>query len=367
MARRGENIYKRKDGRYEGRYVIGRTESGKTRFGYVYGQQYTQVRNELMRKKAENARNRGPGATQPMTLQEWMEGWLSGEMRSRLKPASLQTYTRLYSKHILPCLGYVDVAMLTAADLYAFLAVLDEKKLSLTTQKSVLRLISAAMRSAMEEGLIRKNPCAKVRLRAEEKEQRVLTAAEQEQLKRASMQAADIPALLGLYTGMRLGEICALRWEDVDWPGKTITVRHTVQRMESAARADSAAKTALAVSSPKSLTSRRVLPVPDFILSLLKTLRETSASPYVFGTDDRAAEPRTMQRRFKRMTERLALSGVHFHTTRHTFATRMLEIGVDVKTVSVMLGHSTTKTTLDFYAHSLIDRQRLAIDQLSRI
>ena len=90
-----------------------------------------------------------------------------------------------------------------------------------------------------------------------------------------------------------------------------------------------------------------------------------TASEYVFGVSDRAAEPRTLQRRFQRMMDKLGITGAHFHTLRHSFATRLLELGVDVKTVSVLLGHSSAKTTLDFYAHSLMDRQRSAMELLA--
>ncbi len=89
------------------------------------------------------------------------------------------------------------------------------------------------------------------------------------------------------------------------------------------------------------------------------------ASEYIFGVSNRAAEPRTLQRRFRRQMERLGITGVHFHTLRHSFATRLLELGIDVKTVSALLGHCSAKTTLDFYAHVLIDQQRSAMERLT--
>lgn len=119
------------------------------------------------------------------------------------------------------------------------------------------------------------------------------------------------------------------------------------------------------IGSPKSMRSQRVLPVPDFLLERLKKRMAGTASEYVFGVSDRAAEPRTLQRRFQRMMDKLGITGAHFHTLRHSFATRLLELGVDVKTVSVLLGHSSAKTTLDFYAHSLMDRQRSAMELLA--
>ena len=116
---------------------------------------------------------------------------------------------------------------------------------------------------------------------------------------------------------------------------------------------------------PKSMRSQRVLPVPAFLLEQLRKRMENQTSEYVFGVSDRAAEPRTLQRRFNKMMRTLGISGAHFHTLRHSFATRLLELGVDVKTVSVLLGHSSARTTLDFYAHSMLDNQRSAMELLA--
>ena len=120
------------------------------------------------------------------------------------------------------------------------------------------------------------------------------------------------------------------------------------------------------IGTPKSTRSRRVLPVPDFILSLMKErLNQSARTEYVFSASAHAADPRTIQRRFHRLAGRLGMEGVHFHTLRHSFATRLLELGVDIKTVSALLGHGSARTTLDFYAHSLIEQQRCAVALLA--
>lgn len=365
MSRRGENIYKRKDGRYEGRYVIGRTENGKTRFGYVYGQQYAAVRDELARKKARLIDNRGPAAKGGMTLNEWMEEWLKGELQGGVRPSSYRTYMNIYRNHLQNSLGGWEIGRITPEAIRYFLQSLHDKGLAPGTVRAIYRLFSAAMKCALEEEIICRNPCVRIRLQNTlPPEQRVLSGEESRLILEDATARKDLPVLLGLYTGLRLGEICALKWEDINWSQRAMTVRRTAQRI--AGQRPDLQKTVLTVGVPKSAKSLRTIPLSNFILELLAEQKKPASAGYIFGTETQAAEPRTVQRRFQRMTERLGLLGVHFHTLRHSFATRLFELGVDIKTISSLLGHSSARTTLDFYAHSLLDQQRAAIDRLVR-
>ena len=172
--------------------------------------------------------------------------------------------------------------------------------------------------------------------------------------------------LLSLYTGLRLGEICALKWSDIDWEKKTVTVRRTVQRTAKAENS-TGNRTMLMIGSPKSRRSHRTLPLPEFLFTLLKKAFSAadSAVCFIFGKADKTAEPRTIQRHFQRQMRTLGLTGVHFHTLRHSFATRLMELGVDIQTISALLGHQSAKTTLDFYGHSLSEQQILAASMLA--
>lgn len=363
MARHGENIYKRKDGRYEGRYAIGRNPNGTTKFGYIYGRQYAEVKNRLMIQKASIIENRGFNSSARTTLGQWIEYWMTMELAGRVKESSMQTYRNLYRKHIMPRIGNINIALITTEIVQGFILEMRECGLSANTLKGAYRLLCVAMRYALEEGIIRKNPCKKLRLDAEVTEQRVLSRSEQEKV-RSATGLENLDALLSLYTGLRLGEICALKWADLNWENKTLAVRRTVQRIATP-RGQGGQKTMLIIGTPKTLKARRIVPLPDFILEMLKRLFAGKTSEYIFGSHERVADPRTVQRRFERLAKKLGLVGVHFHTLRHSFATRLLEMGTDVKTVSVLLGHSSAKTTLDFYAHSLFEQQRSAIDQMA--
>jgi len=173
--------------------------------------------------------------------------------------------------------------------------------------------------------------------------------------------------LLALLTGMRIGEVCALRWENVSLEQKTVTVCATMQRLRNL-DPDRVQKTKLLISDPKSNHSARVIPLTDCAVALCKRYRRGDASAFVLtGEENRCIEPRLMQYRLERITKQCGLDGVHFHTLRHTFATRCVEVDFEIKSLSEILGHSSPKITLERYVHSSMELKRDNMNKLTAI
>lgn len=369
MAKRGENIYKRKDGRFEGRYVIGKKPNGQTKFGYVYGYRLIEVRNALLMKKAEQLQSRRGSRESRKSFGDWAEEWRRNELIGSVKSSSYQTYIGILNRHLLPTFAHLPLGAISPEEVHAFMEVLEGKGLAKSSIKGIVRVLSSIFKSAVENGLVRRNPCAKIKIRLDAvRDQHVLHPKEQramtKSMENGENASCDLPSLMSLYTGMRLGEICALRWQDIDWEQNTVSVKHTVQRLQ--VKGAGFKKTALCVGSAKSVSSIRIIPLPELLMNTLRGLYVEGADhAYIFGRNDRPADPRTIQRHFQNLMRRLGIAGAHFHSLRHSFATRMLELGTDVKTLSILLGHSSTRTTMDIYAHSRMETQRQAMERLA--
>jgi len=343
MARRGENIYKRKDGRWEGR-----CRAANSKYRSVYGKTYQEVKQKLTTLKASQETTVSSGR---LTFGEICAEWFSA-VKLRVKESTLANYRMKAERHILPEFGVMRYEMLTAAAVHEFIA----KKLNAGLSAKYICDIVAVLRSvtryaAKVHGFTDK--LADLTLpRVQKKETKILDVRQQETLCRYLRQHMDRTALcilLSLYTGLRIGEVCGVMWSDIDLEKRTLTVRRTVQRI-----AVQGGGTRLVIGTPKSLTSRRTIPLPPFMAELLKSRR---AEGYVLTGKDKPAEPRTLQERFRRILRKIGLPKVNFHSLRHAFATNCVRAGFDVKTLSEILGHANVTTTLNRYVHSSMEQK----------
>lgn len=366
MARRGENIYLRKDGRYEGRYIKGRKANGKAEFASVYGRKYGEVKRRLVEKKSQlygekgSVWNYGDGS-----VEAWGEYYLESEVKARVKVGTYENYRRDMKRHIAPLLGKEKLRELRRVQIQEAEREL-EGRLSGGTVRGVMRLLKAILAAAVEKGVLEQSPYREIRLPCGGKKRpRVLSVREQKKLEGEVKRSGGMEYLICLYTGLRVGEVCGLRWEDIDLEGHVLQVRHTVKRTKAEG---GRRKTALRLEGPKTESGCREIPLPAFLVGLLKNARREGANGFVFkGVGGGMRDTRTMQKKLERICEKVGLEGVHMHTLRHSFSTRCLEQGVGVEVLSALLGHSTPQITLKYYAHCTPEAKREGIALLARM
>jgi len=195
----------------------------------------------------------------------------------------------------------------------------------------------------------------------------VLSIKEQEILEKNIMTDCDerkLGVLLSLYTGLRIGEVCGLKWDDIDFSTNTIHIHQTIERVTNVDEKGKGRKTKLVVGEVKTVSSNRIIPIPKSLLLLLKEY--ANRNNYVIpGKSYPYIDPRTYQYTFQRYLKQCNLRKINYHVLRHTFATRCVESGMDIKTLSEILGHANVNITLNTYVHSSIEQKRIQLDKLT--
>ena len=345
MARRGENIYKRADGRYEGRYIKGRTSSGKAIYGYVYSRKYTDVKKKLIDIKA----GAEPLSSETTVLKCTLD-WLSSE--TDIKKTTKIVYEGHIKNHISPFFKNMKLKKLNSYVLQTFVNSLE---LSPATVKIIFCILKSSLKQAKDRGLIN-DVWSNVKIpKSKKSEIKILTAKQQQRLESVLNERDDIGVLICLYTGIRIGELCALKWSDIDFDKKLLHIRSTQARV----------RNCVEFQSPKSCSSYRQIPMPDFLTDILK--KREKKGIWVLSDNNNFVDVRTCRRRFKNLLIKSGLPDIKFHALRHTFASRALEVGMDVKTLSEILGHSSVSITLDLYTHSLYEYKKRQMKKLETI
>lgn len=358
MARRGENIYKRKDGRWEGCYKCGYNNSGKARYRSVYAPTYQEVREKLQKFKSTMVNFVSSGKR---TVKELFEEWLSA-VRLKVKSSTFSCYHMKVIKHILPVFGGLVYDKLTVDSVHDFIKTKLNEGLSAKYVGDIIIIFKSMTKYISKiHGYV--NRLENVVLPKKEKnDMKLLSKSEQEKLCHCVLNKSDntkIGILLSYYAGLRIGEVCGLKWCDIDLNKGILKVQRTVQRIYENG------STRLIMDSPKSKSSERTIPIPDFLIDILK-VHKVSDSVFVLSGTDKFIEPRTMQNRFKVLLKKANLPSVNYHSLRHMFATNCIEIGFDVKTLSEILGHAAVETTLNRYVHSSMERKTACMNLLHR-
>lgn len=375
MARRGENIYKRKDGRWEGRYVIGRKPNGRTAFSYIYGKTYTEVKKKLEICKADRTLaktiDRSEEIYRDGSIGAWLEFWLEAVIKPEVKYSTYAVYRGQVERHILPSAGKIKLKNMNNKTMEIVYNAILDKNITTATAQNICKRFMAALCSARDRKLISGLPLLPYKKKKyKRKKPRFMTLNEQKRIeeKLDDKKSKDLAVLLALYSGSRVGECCGYTWQDFDPLTGGIHVSHSIQRVSLYHQQKQ--KTKLLLTETKSDSSRRFIPLPRFLVKILvqfKKANQAMGSDYIFGAGRKAMDPRVLQYHLTRVTESIGLQGIHFHTLRHTFATRFIEKNGDMQALKEILGHSSAKITLEWYGHSTKQHIQKSMLKLNRL
>ena len=306
-----------------------------------------------------------------MLYKEWLNFWLENYAKSAVKMQTYDRYKRICSLHIIPGLGNVDLHNLSAMELQMFITnqlergnLLTGKGLSASCVNLTISVLQSSLKTAYLAGGTPLYEADKIR-RPKLKEKRVecFTLSEQKKLENhifASPKDKLFGIVLCLYSGIRLGELLALTWNDIDFRSGTLSVSKTCFD----ANIDGRCRL---TNEPKTTHSKRIIPLPKRILAILKEHKKRSKSEYVVSDNGKPIYLRSYQRTFELLLKKLNIPHKGFHALRHTFATRALECGMDVKTLADILGHKNPQITLNRYVHSLMDHKRMMMNKLGKL
>lgn len=352
------NIYCRRDGRYEGRILKGKFKNGKRHFRYFFGRSREEVQNKMLAAQKQDM-NGNCYKTVEQIFFEWFKS-----IQHRIKESTAANYRMKAEKHILPVFSDTRVDTITASDIYAFIESRQNIGLSNRYISDILIMMKSIFKFASRIYHFL-NPLDGISLSKQQKpEIELLDEKQQEQLQKyisENLSSTTLGIALSMSTGIRIGELCALQWEDINLEKRILTVRKTIQRIQTP---NGETKTKLIITEPKSESSKRKIPIPDCIISILEKFRGKTKE-YLVSGKEKPIEPRTMQYRFANILKNVKLPSVHFHALRHMFASKCVKLGFDIKTLSEILGHSKVEITLNRYVHSSFEQKKQYMNRIT--
>ena len=300
---------------------------------------------------------------------DWLMQWLENYIRPSVKVRTYERYRLIIEQHIKDKIGSMELNDLSPFILQQFITELLQsgnrktgKGLSANSVNAIISVIQGSLKTAHLLGLTKEYTADKLkRPKLKEKPVECFTLAEQKQIEQAILNGKKdklYGIVLCLYSGLRIiGELIALQWSDIDFVKGILTVSKSCH--------DS--KDGLIIDEPKTATSRRVIPLPKQLLPFLKGIKKKSNSLFVVSANGKPVSVRSYQRSFELLLKKLKIPHKGFHSLRHTFATRALECGMDVKTLSEILGHKNPTVTLNRYAHSLMELKAEMMNKLGKL
>ncbi len=351
------NIYQRKDKRWEGR-IYRETQDGKRKYQAFFGK----TREEVQQKMTDFRSRFAICAEKTVLFAEVMSEWFQS-VQYRIKESTAANYRMKADKHILPAFGEENIADISQNMIYGFIKNKQDSRLSNRYISDILVLMKSVFKYAVRCYHI-VNPMDGITMPRKTKPNiRLLDETEQKKLQQYINENQNLTTAgiaLTMATGLRIGELCALQWKDIDLEKRILTVRKTLQRIQVKGGKN---KTKIIITDPKSESSVRNIPIPDFMVEILQKFQGKSENFLLSGTE-KPVEPRTIQYRFAGILKSVNLPSVHFHALRHMFASKCIKLGFDVKALSEILGHSSVEITLNRYVHSSFEQK---IEYMNRL
>lgn len=350
-----------------GRTILKREARRKTRYGYVFGKTYEETEQKL-EAALESAHALGSSVT---SFENIASEWLR-QQQPELKASSYSKYANMLRLYPNPRFGNAAIPDISRNEVQQFSRDMlltggtAETGLAPKTVNSVISILKNVLDYASKELGFQTADIKDVSVREQKKPMQVFSRAEQSILSRYlcnNPSPCNIGILLCLYTGMRIGEICALKWGDILLDEQCLFVHQTMQRVQM--NGDKSKKTKVLIGPPKSECSIRKIPIPSEMLQLLGRVKRQNEAFLLTGMIHSYIEPRCMENRFKAVIDECGVSKLNFHALRHTFATRCIELGFDIKSLSEILGHANVNITLNRYVHPSMDLKQANMNRLS--
>lgn len=375
MPRKGTNIYKRKDGRWEGRYIKARNFDGKAIYGYIYAKTYREVKMKISDMPIANSvvAAEKMSVANSETFHKIADRWFEF-IQPHLKESSSNKYLNLMKTYIFPALGEIAINEINSEMLESLCNGLLQSGgikgdgLSFKTVSDALSVVREIMKYAGYDNIMIHNTTHVLQHKHETKSMRVLSMNEQKKLCEylySDMNGYNIGILVCLFTGLRIGEICALRWENISLSEQTIRIRETLQRVQDKSGIER--KTKIIITPPKSSSSIRVIPIPDKLVEIISNYQTSRTGYFLTNSNQKYLEPRTLQYHFKIALKKSSIAPANFHALRHTFATRCIELGFDVKSLSEILGHASVNITMNRYVHPSLELKKENMQRFSAL
>lgn len=302
----------------------------------------------------------------------WLDEWLH-DKRLGVKKSTYIRYRNTIENHIKPDLGKYPINKISTSLMEQFVSrklqngrIDGNGGLSPKSMSDIMVIVKESFKYAQSYGVIVVCSFERISFKKNAQEMRVLSLLEEQRLLSVLFKDFDrykMGVFICLYTGIRIGELCALQWKNVSLSENAIKIEYTMQRLQSE-NLNALQKTRIIVTEPKSYAALRTIPLPEFVIDVIKPFAGSPNTYVLSGECKKIIEPRIMQNRFKAYLAEGKIEEANFHSLRHTFATRCIEAGFDVKTLSEILGHSSVKITLDKYVHSSMQLKRNNMEKL---